>query len=68
MNGDLFTLSGSLPILTKFSCFLALSLQTKISLRFFPHKNPLTFRSTNIVKEKKISVLPHFSALLNQQN
>lgn len=68
MNGDLFTLSGSLLVLAKFSCFLALSLQIQISLRdFFAHKNPLTFRNINIVK-KKGSVLPHCSASLNQPN
>lgn len=54
MNGDLFTLSGSLLVLTKFSCFLVLSFQIQISLRdFFAHKNPLTFRNINIVKKKK---------------
>lgn len=53
MNGALFTLSGRLLLLTKFSCFFSFeSPNQNITDRFSPYTSPLAFESTNIVKEK----------------
>lgn len=63
MNGDLFTLSGSLPYSHQVFMFFALSLQTKISLRFFSPQKSTNLQKYKYCKKKENQCLASFFLL-----